>query len=298
MRLRDRADDRQAEAAAARAVRRPRCARSARRASRWLGGHAGAAVGDLEHDGSPSRRTEATTGRAGGVCRKRVLDEVERQPMEVVGATLDDGASPSVGQVERQRMLAAERRRLARPPRARRPPGRRARRLAAPGVGAREQQQVADEPAHPLRRAQRRAGDLGRGARRAVRRPVELLLEQLEVGEDAGQRRAQLVRGVGDELRAGARAWPRSRVRAASSSREHLARASSASSAISSLAAGRGARCSRVARAARPRAPPWSGPEIGRIARRATAKPARKASARPAQHAEGRGRSGRGRSSR
>ena len=67
-----------------------------------------------------------------------------------------------------------------------------ARRLAA-GVGAREQQQVGDQPAHPLRRAQRRSGDLAVLA-------LELRLEQLEVGQDARERRAQLVRGVGDEL--------------------------------------------------------------------------------------------------
>ena len=66
-------------------------------------------------------------------------------------------------------------------------------RLNALGVGAREQQQVADQPAHPPRRAQRRLGRLGLLA-------LELLGQQLEVREHAGQRRAQLVRGVGDEL--------------------------------------------------------------------------------------------------
>ena len=61
------------------------------------------------------------------------------------------------------------------------------------GVGAREQQQVADQPAHPAGRAQRRL-------RRLRLLAVELLGQQLEVREHAGQRRAQLVRGVGDEL--------------------------------------------------------------------------------------------------
>ncbi len=68
----------------------------------------------------------------------------------------------------------------------------RARRLA-PGVGAGEQQQVADQAAHAPRGAQRRLGHLALLA-------LELALQQLEVREDAGQRRAQLVRGVGDEV--------------------------------------------------------------------------------------------------
>ena len=97
-----------------------------------------------------------------------------------------------------------------RPGRARRPPrrgpcrGRSARGALAVGVGAGEQQQVGDEAAHPLRRAQRRARGLAALA-------VEHLGEQLEVGEDAGQRRAQLVRGVGDELALARAASPRSR---------------------------------------------------------------------------------------
>ena len=66
------------------------------------------------------------------------------------------------------------------------------RRLTA-GVRPREQQQVGDEPAHPAAGAQRRGGGLAVLA-------VERLLEQLEVGQHGGQRRAQLVRGVGDEL--------------------------------------------------------------------------------------------------
>ena len=60
-------------------------------------------------------------------------------------------------------------------------------------VGARQQQQVGDQPAHPLGGAQRRAGRLALVA-------VQRLGEQLEVGEHAGQRRAQLVRGVGHEV--------------------------------------------------------------------------------------------------
>ena len=66
-------------------------------------------------------------------------------------------------------------------------------RLHPLGVRAREQQQVADEPPHAPRRAQRRVRRLGLLA-------VELLGEQLEVREHARQRRPQLVRRVGDEL--------------------------------------------------------------------------------------------------
>ncbi len=66
------------------------------------------------------------------------------------------------------------------------------RRLAA-GVRAREEQQVADQPAHAPRRAQGR----GRGL---LLLALERLVEQLEVGQHRRQRRAQLVRGVGDEL--------------------------------------------------------------------------------------------------
>ena len=70
-------------------------------------------------------------------------------------------------------------------------------RVEPAGVGAGEQQQVGDEPAHPLRGAQGRVDDL---AVLGLAGPAQRGLQQLEVGEDAGQRRAQLVRGVGDEL--------------------------------------------------------------------------------------------------
>ena len=62
----------------------------------------------------------------------------------------------------------------------------------APDVGAREQQQVGHQPAHPLGGAQRRAGGVALIA-------VQRFGQQLEVREHARQRRAQLVRGVGDE---------------------------------------------------------------------------------------------------
>ena len=60
-------------------------------------------------------------------------------------------------------------------------------------VGAREQEQVGDQPAHPPRGAQGGRGGLALLA-------LEHLLQQLEVGQHGGQRRAQLVRRVGDEL--------------------------------------------------------------------------------------------------
>ena len=65
--------------------------------------------------------------------------------------------------------------------------------ISRPGVGAGEQQQVGDQPAHALeeRRAEAAASCCS---------PSQRLLEQLEVGEHRRQRRAQLVRGVGDEL--------------------------------------------------------------------------------------------------
>ena len=68
---------------------------------------------------------------------------------------------------------------------------------ALAGVGAGEQQQVGDQAAHPVRGAQ---GGVDHRLVVVVARARQRGLEQLEVGEDAGQRRAQLVRGVGDEL--------------------------------------------------------------------------------------------------
>ena len=77
----------------------------------------------------------------------------------------------------------------------------RAARPGAPGVGSRQQQEVGDQPSHPARGAERPVDDLGLLAGLAAL--LEPRLQQLEVGEDAGQRRAQLVRGVGDELALG-----------------------------------------------------------------------------------------------
>ena len=60
-------------------------------------------------------------------------------------------------------------------------------------VRAREQEQVGDQPAHALGGAQG-------GGRHLALVVLELVGQQLEVGQHAGQRRAQLVRGVGHEL--------------------------------------------------------------------------------------------------
>ena len=110
-------------------------------------------------------------------------------------------------------------------------------------------------------------------------------LEQLEVGEDAGQRRAQLVRGVGDELALllhrrlalGAR-----RVEGA----EHLLEGAGQ---LADLVVGRRARAccaegSRVSAISRAVA---VSEAIGRIARLAIASPARVASSGAAEHAGG-----------
>ena len=61
-----------------------------------------------------------------------------------------------------------------------------------PRVGTGQQQQVGHEPPHALRGPQRCAGSLALLA-------VELVGQQLEVGEHAGEGRAQLVRRVGHE---------------------------------------------------------------------------------------------------
>ena len=111
--------------------------------------------------------------------------------MEVVGGALDRRGA-AVRQLDLECPLAGERGRLGgRLAHDRREVDRLARRPPA-GVGAGEQQQVGHQAAHPARRAQRRPGDLALVA-------PQLGLQQLEVGQDARERSAQLVRGVGDE---------------------------------------------------------------------------------------------------
>ena len=67
-------------------------------------------------------------------------------------------------------------------------------------AGAREIDQIADEDREVLELAAHRGQDVQRARPAASRRGA---LEQLDVGADRGQRRAQLVRGVGDELALG-----------------------------------------------------------------------------------------------
>ena len=117
---------------------------------------------------------------------------------------------------------------------------RRVRRLAA-GVGAREQQQVGDQPAHPARGAQRGGGGLALLARRASPRAARGWPAPRSAACAARARRRR-------RTRAGARASPRS-PRAPRRARASIASSVRASSATSSSASGRGIRTRRVARA-------------------------------------------------
>jgi hypothetical protein len=115
--------------------------------------------------------------------QERVLDQVACQPVEVVGHAAHRDRT---GQVERKRVVRGERSRLGgRLARDRAEVDRDGGHLAA-GVGPGQQQQVGHQPAHPARRAQRGLGHLAPLA-------VQLGLEQLEVRQDAGERRAELV---------------------------------------------------------------------------------------------------------
>ena len=146
----------------------------------------------------------------------------------------------------------------------------------AAGVGAGEQQQVGDQTAHAARGPERRGDHLALlGPRLAA---LEPLLEQLEVGEDAGQRGAQLVRGVGDELALGLHhllGLGAGRVELA----KHLVeRAGELGDLVVGLGLGirrEGSRVVAISRAAAVSA------AIGRIARPATASPASAASTVP-----------------
>ncbi len=186
----DRLHDRQPEPAATGARRLGAAAGEAlEHPLAQVAGHARAAVRDLEHGGvALAAHRDRDRGPAGRVDQ-RVLHEVARQAVEVVGDPVDDDR---LGEVEGHRMVGGERTGLLGGlARDRGEVDRGARRLAA-GVGAGEQEQVSDQSPHPPRRAQRRIGHLALLA-------CQLGLQQLQVGEDAGQRGAQLVRGVGDE---------------------------------------------------------------------------------------------------
>ena len=118
----------------------------------------------------------------------RILDQVERQPEELVVVALDDRG---VG-VDRELVLAAERAELGGGVEHHLPEVDRLARRGAADVAACQQQQVGDQPAHPPRGAQGRASRVALVA-------VQGFRQQLEVGEHRGEWRAQLVRGVGDE---------------------------------------------------------------------------------------------------
>ena len=234
---------------------------------------------------SPLRRsTVASTAVPGIGVAQRVLEQVERRA----------GAARRARRRSRRpgARADADAGGRPRPARARRPPrsttserstGTCARDAA--GVGAREQQQVGDEPAHAARGAQGGGGGLARLA-------LELHLEQLEVGEHRGQRRAQLVRRVGDELALARERRPRSRC-APRRARGACSRASAPARTTSSLRLRVRDRQRRVARA-RDRARRVGQPRDRRH-RAASRWPARRAAPAPRRRARrGRGTRARG----
>ena len=156
------------------------------------GGHARAVV--LDDQLRPGRRCsvacETRISRARRGVAQRVLDQVDRQAVELV-ARAPSTIAGWTSRRSRARALTGPSSPAASTTIWARSHGSRATTRA--GVGARQQQQVGDQPAHPLRGAQRRA-------RRLALIAVQRFGEQLEVGEHARQRRAQLVRGVGDEV--------------------------------------------------------------------------------------------------
>ena len=180
--------------------------------------------------------------------------------------------------VDRQLVVARPSARARRRPRPAPRPGRSARcGCDALGVGAGQQQQVADQPAHPPRRAQRRLGGLGLLAARAPRPAARGWPARWSAACAARGRRRR-------RTRAGGRASPRSPLRAASSA-PSIPSSVRASSATSSSASGwgicrLGSRVRSISRAAS------VSSTIGRIARAAMASPASSASDRAAEHAE------------
>ena len=275
----DRLDDRQPEAGAGVGGEVGRAAAADEAGEDLLRRRRRGARGRRRRPRAPPRRRAPTRDRRpsvpGGRVADAVLEQVEDQAVELVGVALDR---------HRRRRLetaAGGRRRPARPRRARprrsrpgrtRAAGRRARRRRGrAAAGRRPAGASAARSAAPRRRSPPR--------RRRRRGLVEARLEQLEVGEDAGQRRAQLVRGVGDEVALAPASSARSpsaprRARAASGRASARARRPRRRSRARACAAtGRGSRRSRARRR--------SATAIGRIARPATASPASAASTVP-----------------
>ena len=244
-----------------------------------LGGDARAVVGHLEHGAAVLAVDGHVHARARRGVDERVLDQVERQPVQVVGrAVHEHGGRAVLGQHDRR----ARGRRPAAPPRRR--PRARSRR-GRPARGASGRRPASARASSSRSATSRRIRRDERSAEPAISRLValELLLEQLEVGQDARERRAQLVRRVGHELALARRARPPSRcaLRRAPPSISSSVRARSA---ISSSASGFGSSTS----GSRVRAIAWAAPvrlAIGAIARRATARPASRASSGAAEHA-------------
>ena len=162
-----------------------------------VGRQAGAVVAHLEADlARRSRATGTSIGVPGGRVHERVAHQVRRAPGGAGGGRRDDGGRVGARRASMSRSGRASRARR-RPRRGRCRPGRRG---CADGVAdlveAGERQQVLDEDAHARRLVLDAAHRLRVSASRVARRADA---EQLGVAADRGQRRAQLVRGVGQE---------------------------------------------------------------------------------------------------
>ena len=162
---------------------------------RVVGGEAGAVVADLEPDLAVLAADGDVDRAAGGRVHERVADEVAEHLAQLVGVAEHDRGAVGVDARSRGRGRSRGRRATAsrgergrgRPRRA----GRRRPRRAAPASAG-------PRPARPCARPRpRSAASPSRRPRRIARGAHAV---QLGVAADRGQRRAQLVRGVGDEL--------------------------------------------------------------------------------------------------
>ena len=184
--------DRQAQARSSRRGRRRR-ARSARRCARAApAGRPGRRPATVTSTRQPSAARRATTMSVpGGRVVDRVLDQVQDEPVQLVARALDD--EPGLRRRPPDACSADSGAGLA---------------DGVDGDGADvDRAQVALLARRPTRASSSRSAT-SRRIRRELRSAdaaaspllaVELVGQQLEVGEDRRQRRAQLVRGVGDE---------------------------------------------------------------------------------------------------
>ena len=193
VRLGDGRDDRQAEADAAARARAGLVGtvEALERPRRLLLGQPGAGVRDGQNSAVLRRPRAARQPASRPACARDVREQVVDELPEPVAVAGDDGGL----RLERDRPagidgergvdgLGDDRVELDRLPLER--PA-----LVEPG----EQEQVVDEQAHPLRLA----ADAAHRAGEVVRPPVGAAEEQLGVRAHGGERRAQLVRRVGDE---------------------------------------------------------------------------------------------------